>query len=189
MAETGARRADAPEVLERWRTPAGVRLLIRPVGPDDAGREVRFLQTLSAQTRYERAFSHRGLLPGELRQLVRFDVRREIGLLAATDAPDEEQIVAVARLKKSVDGLKCEFAIVVGDAWQRQGVGERLLQRLLAVAKLAGITQVAGVTMASNAGMKALCRKLGFAVQSDPGDATVALLSIALQAGISPAAP
>lgn len=178
-----------PEVLERWHSPAGVDLLIRPVAADDAGRELRFLQSLSPQTRYERLFSHRDLLPGELRQMVRFDIRREIALLAATGAPPNEQIVAVARLKKSVDGRQCEFAIVVGDPWQRQGVGERLLRRLLAVAKLAGITQVTGLTMASNAAMKALCRKLGFAVQPDPGDATVALLSIELQSGISPAAP
>ena len=168
----------APQVLERWRTPAGVDLLIRPVAADDAARELRFLQSLSPQTRYERAFSHRGLLPGELRQLVRFDVRREIGLLAATNRHDDEQIVAVARLKKSVDGRQCEFAIVVGDAWQRQGIGERLLRRLLAVAKLAGIRQVTGVTLATNASTKALCRKLGFSVRPDPGDATAALLSI-----------
>jgi acetyltransferase len=180
MGEQRARRANAPEVLERWRTPDGASLLIRPVGADDAGREVRFLQSLSAQTRYERAFSHRGLLPGELRQLVRFDVRREIGLLAATDAAGKEEIVAVARLKKSADGRQCEFAIVVSDAWQRQGVGERLLGRLLAVAKLAGIRQVTGVTLATNAALKALCRKLGFTVRPDPDDATVALLSVEL---------
>jgi acetyltransferase len=180
MGETGARRADAPEVLERWQTPAGASLLIRPVGPDDAGRELRFIESLSPQTRYERVFAHRGLLPGELRQLVRFDVRREIGLLAATDAPEEEQIVAVARLKKSADGRQCEFALVVGDAWQRQGVGERLLRRLLAVARLAGMKQVIGVTLATNASMKALCRKLGFTVQPDPADATLTLLSIEL---------
>jgi len=180
MAETGARRANAPEVLERWRTPAGASLLIRPVGPDDAGREVLFLQSLSEQTRYERAFAHRGLLPGELRQLVRFDVRREIGLLAATDSSVDERIVAVARLKKSADGRQREFALVVGDAWQRQGVGERLMHRLLAVARLAGIEEVTGVTLATNASMKALCRKLGFTVRPDPVDATLALLSIEL---------
>jgi acetyltransferase len=180
MTQPCATRADAPEVIERWRTAAGVDLLIRPVGADDAGREVRFLQSLSAQTRYQRAFSHRGLLPGELRQLVRFDVRREIGLLAATDVAGDEQIVAVARLKKSADGRQCEFAIVVGDAWQRQGVGERLLHRLLAVAKLAGIPQVTGVTLATNAAMKSLARRLGFTVQPDPDDATVAALSIDL---------
>jgi len=172
-------RASEPEVLERWRTKAGVELLIRPVAADDAAREVHFIQSLSPQTRYERVFSHRGLLPGELRQLVRFDVRREIALLAASGRGPDEEIVAVARLKKSADGSSCEFALVVGDAWQRQGIGERLLGRLLALAKRAGIQRVTGHTLATNTPMKSMCRKLGFAVQPDPDDATVALLSIA----------
>jgi acetyltransferase len=111
---------------------------------------------------------------------VKFDVRREIALLAATQDGADEQIVGVARLKKSADGRQCEFAIVVGDAWHRQGIGERLLDKLLAVAKQAGIAQVCGVTMATNQSMKGLCRKLGFTVQPDPADATLSLLSIQL---------
>ena len=172
----GSRRPDA-RVLERWQSPAGVALLIRPLAADDAAREVRFLQSLSPQTRYERVFSHRGLLPGELRRMVRFDVRREIALLAAAEQKPHEEIVAVSRLKKSADG-EYEFALVVGDAWQRHGIGSRLLRRLLAVAKLAGIGRVSGVTMATNASMKALCRKVGFRLQPDPDDATVTLLEI-----------
>lgn len=166
-------------MLERWRSPTGVDLLIRPVAADDAAREVRFLQSLSSQSRYERVFSHRGLLPGELRQLVRFDIRREIALLAATGSGPDEEIVAVARLKKD-EGGDTEFAIVVGDSWQRQGVGARLLERLLAVAKLAGIRHVGGLTLATNEPMKALCRRLGFSLRPDPADATVTLLSIDL---------
>lgn len=170
----------APEVIERWTSRAGVALHIRPVGADDIAREVRFIASMSAQTRYERLFSHRLIGPAELRQLVRFDVRREIALMAAVRDGNEEQIVGVARLKKSADGLQCEFAMVVGDAWHRQGIGERLLGRLLAVAKLAGIRQVTGVTMATNVSMKALARKLGFSVQPDPQDATLSLLTITL---------
>ena len=180
MSEVPIRERPAPQILERWQSRAGVDLVIRPVGADDAAREVRFVQSLSPQSRYERVFSHRGLLPGELGRLVKFDVRREIALLAATQDGADEHIVGVARLKKSADGRQCEFAIVVGDAWHRQGIGERLLDKLLAVAKQAGIAQVSGVTMATNQSMKKLCRKLGFTVQPDPDDATLASLSIAL---------
>jgi len=34
--------------------------------------------------------------------------------------------------------------------------------------------------MSSNEPMKALCRRLGFAIRADPGDATATLLSIDL---------
>lgn len=170
----------SPEVLERWCTRAGVEVVIRPVAADDAAREWRFMRGLSPQTRYERAFSHRRLMPGELRGLVRFDVRREIALCAATGRKPDEEFVAVARLKKSPDGVQCEFALVVGDAWQRQGIGWRLLSKLLEVAKLAGVRQVTGHTFSTNQPMKELARKVGFALTPDPDDATVMLLSIDL---------
>lgn len=169
-----------PEALETLRTRAGAELVIRPVAADDAGRELRFLQSLSPQARYERAFSHRGLLPGELRRLVRFDVRNEIALCAVAGRRPDEEIVAVARLKKSPDGSPCEFAIAVGDAWQHQGIGWRLLVKLLEVARLAGVRQVIGHAMATNRSMLALAHKVGFALRSDPADATVTLLSIEL---------
>lgn len=169
-----------PEVLESWHARDGSPLVIRPMSADDAGRELRFIESLSPQSRYERAFAHRGLRPGELRQLVRFDVRREVALAVTTGGDASEELVAVARLKKSPDGSVCEFAIVVGDAWQRQGVGQRLLERLLAVARQAGVTRVTGHTMATNPTMKSLARAVGFTVAPDPGDATVTLLSIAL---------
>jgi acetyltransferase len=180
VADTPDRHRSPPEVIERWTAHDGTPLKIRPVGADDAALEVRFMRSLSEQTRYERVFAHRGLLPGELRRLVRFDVRHEIALLVATGEDALERIVAVARLKKGPDGSPCEFAIVVGDEWHRQGIGERLLGRLLQVARGAGIKRVTGHTMATNAAMKSLCRKLGFSVQPDPEDATVALLSIDL---------
>ncbi len=87
------------------RPAAGVPLYIRPVGADDIAREVRFIASMSVQTRYERLFSHRALGPGELRRLVSFDVRREIALMTAVRDGNEEQIVGVARLKKSADGI------------------------------------------------------------------------------------
>ena len=170
----------APEILDRWRTRDGTELLIRPVAADDGARELRFIESLSPQTRYERVFAHRGLLPGELRRLVRFDVRQEIALLAAAGAEADPQIVAVARLRRRAEPAAAEFAIVVGDAWQRQGIGARLLAALVDVARRAGIRTISGHTLATNVALKALCRALGFSARADPQDATVAILTLDL---------
>lgn len=169
----------APEVLEQWTARDGATLSLRPVMADDAARELRFIAGLSPQTRYERLFSHRGLLPGELQRLVRFDVRREIALMVARGAGAAQETVAVARLHRaSAAGGACQFGLVVGDAWQRQGVGERLLRRLLEEAARVGVPRVTGHTHASNEGMKKLARKLGFTVQTDPEDSTLSLLAL-----------
>src|SRR5438045_721244 len=60
-----------------------------------------------------------------------------------------------------------EFAVVVADAWQGQGLGERLLKALLEHAGRAGVGRVAGVTHLNNRPMRALARKLGFAIARD----------------------
>jgi acetyltransferase len=73
----------------------------------------------------------------------------------------------------------------VGDAWQRRGVGARLLDKLVDVARRAGIPRVVGYTFATNEAMKGLARKTGFKVRTDPEDASVAILEIELQGGQS----
>lgn len=168
------------DALDRWRTSDGTEVLIRPLRSDDGARELGFIDSLSQQTLYERTFSHRrGLAPGELSRLVRFDVREEVALVAVL--PDrDDAFAAVARLKKSPDGQVFEFAIVVGDAWQRHGIGARLLGRLLEYARNAGIRRVVGSTFATNEAMKGLARKAGFALRADPDDAAVTLLEIDL---------
>jgi len=67
----------------------------------------------------------------------------------------------------------CDFAIVVADRWQGQGLGEKLMRSLMKAAVDAGIRVVGGITLTENAGMIALARKLGFHVHLEHGNATV----------------
>lgn len=179
-ADDGAPLRRLPEVLEQWQAADGRAVVIRPLFSDDTRRELRFLEALSADARYERLLGHRSALgPGELRRLVRFDVRREIALLATVGQAEDEEIIGVARLHNTGQ-RRCEFALVVADAWQRSGVGARLLGRLLDLARGAGIVEVTGTTRAGNEAMKALARKLGFALTPEPDDATLVRLTRAL---------
>ncbi|MGB3429874.1 MAG: GNAT family N-acetyltransferase, partial [Burkholderiaceae bacterium] len=68
------------------------------------------------------------------------------------------------------------------DDWQCRGVGTRLLDKLLEVARHAGIPRVIGYTFATNEAMKRLARKAGLTVRSDPADASVSILEIDLRA-------
>ena len=173
-------RPDA-DVLERWQAADGTQFALRPMRSDDAQRELEFVQSLSPQTRYERTFSHRGALaPGELRKLIRFDVREEVALVAVANPDAAGTFAAVARLKKVPGTDECEFAIVVADHWQHRGVGIRLLGKLLEVSQRAGIARVIGYTFSTNEAMKALARKAGFALRSDPADPSVTRLEIDL---------
>jgi acetyltransferase len=56
--------------------------------------------------------------------------------------------------------LDAEFAIVVDDAWQRQGLGIQLLGVLAEHAARAGLAAVAGYVLADNWPMLALLARL-----------------------------
>ncbi|MEU2157076.1 GNAT family N-acetyltransferase [Streptomyces sp. NPDC019396] len=60
------------------------------------------------------------------------------------------------------DGDETEVALLVEDDWQRRGIGSELLGRLVAMAVDAGCESVYAVTQASNTGMVAAMRGLGF---------------------------
>ena len=166
----------------------GTPVLVRPIAPKDRRRHWHFMRGLSLQTRYQRLMSPRCLLPGELRRMVAIDYLREMALVAMVPATPESTMpalpdpagayrpsveVAVARYVLGEDGNSAEFAMVVTDAWQRRGLGLRLLERLAAVAADAGVRELGGITLATNTPMIRLARRLGFTVAAEPGDWTV----------------
>ncbi|MEV0850284.1 GNAT family N-acetyltransferase [Streptomyces sp. NPDC049954] len=80
------------------------------------------------------------------------------------------------------DGEETEVALLVEDAWQRRGVGARLLERLVAMAGAAGADSVYAVTQASNTGMVAAMRGLGL-----PLDYQIEEGTLVITARLSPA--
>ena len=167
----------------------GRRVAIRPIDRSDLELERRFVTGLSLRTRYLRLLSGRNLLPGELERWTDIDRTREIALIAVTGEGDEEQQVGVARCARDDDAPEAwDFGIVVADAWQGIGLGEALLTRLIEHAEAAGIAALSSVTLAENAGMLALARRLGFTVRREPGDATLMRVERRLGAAFQPPA-
>jgi GNAT superfamily N-acetyltransferase len=66
--------------------------------------------------------------------------------------PDGEAIVAVARfVRQPADPSIAEFAIVVGDRWEGQGLGRELLGRLADAAVTRGVERFRAAMLADNA--------------------------------------
>lgn len=173
-------------VVQR-RLPDGTVVLVRPIAADDGERHRRFLNSLSLQTRYQRLLSARRLLPGELQRLVAIDYRHELALIATVPSPTGEQEAGVARFVRHAAGTAedaedadhvAEFAIVIQDDWQHRGLGRLLLCSLIDAAQAAGIEQLAGTTLATNASMLRLARRLGFSVSAVPGDWTLRRIAL-----------
>lgn len=144
----------------------GVDILLRPIRPEDAEIEVAFVHNLSPQSRYMRFMQTlQELTPEMLVRFTQIDYDRELALVAITEQGGREVEIAVARYSMNPDGESCEFALVVADAWQRKGIGTRLLTLLIEAARSRGFRVMEGQVLAENAAMLALAKRLGFGVK------------------------
>jgi acetyltransferase len=146
-------------------------LTIRPTRPEDAQSEQAFVRGLSAEARRLRFLqSLKELSPSMLAQFTQVDYAREMGLVAIVDTDGVEEQVGAARYVSNPDGRSCEFAIVVSDKVQGQGIGSRLMKALIRAARAQGLAEMNGVVLADNAPMLQLMRELGFSIRAVAGD-------------------
>ena len=85
------------------------------------------------------------------------------------DSPTDSML-GVARIIGDADGKTGEFAVLVGDAWQGQGIGSNLLEKCLSIAEKQGFNTVHGIVLKENRNMLSLGKKLGFSIEKDADD-------------------
>ena len=167
--------------MSAWTAPDGAVVTIRPIRPADLELEREFVTGLSPMTGYHRLMSTRTPSPAELRRFTDIDPAREVALIATTTVDGRERQVGVARyVKDESKPDEAEFAIVLADAWQRRGLGRRLLASLIDVAKRDGVRRLVGTTLSDNEGMLRLARRLGFSLARNRGSASITDVSLEL---------
>lgn len=161
----------------------GTAVSVRPIRPEDEPMMVEFHGTLSDQSVYYRYFSALSLRQrtnhARLARLCFVDYDREIALVAVLNDPKtlKPAIVGVGRLCREHGRPAAEFAVVVSDAWQRRGLGTRLLQRLVDVGRAERLTRISGIILAENGGMRRACERVGFRIRHGGGpDCTAEIL-------------
>lgn len=159
---------------------------LRAIRPEDAASLQTFVRSMSEETRYFRfVASVKELSPRQLARYTQIDYWREMALIAEVpleqpvEAGSEHQprIAGVARYMLNPDMTSCEFAIAIGDAWQKQGLGMQLMQALIDVARERGLIRMEGMVLASNTKMQKLMRHLGFSLRLDPDDSSMLMVS------------
>ena len=127
-------------------------VLIRPIRADDGERLSASHDRLSPETRYRRFLSAKPQLSGaDIEYLVHVDGVDHIALVATQPTIPGKPIVAVARCIRVPSSPDVgEFAIVVADALQGQGVGTRLVGRLAELAVAQGITRFRATILSEN---------------------------------------
>jgi hypothetical protein len=132
--------------------PDGVRL--RRIRPDDKALLQDALTHLSRES-IERRFlaAKPRFTDAELRYLTEVDGRDHIALVAL----DGDDLVAVGRIVRTGPD-EAELAILVGDCWQRRGIGSELARVLT---EASGVSRISGTMLATNRAALRLMRGIG----------------------------
>ena len=161
-------------LIRTWTLPSGEVLTVRPVRQDDGELEKAFVHGLSPESGYQRMMSGgTKATPEWIEYMTHIDYRRHMAYAITIVKDGAEQFIGVGRYVVNAEKPAAEFALVIADAWQRKGLGGRLLELLMDHARAAGLTEMAGVVLATNASMLKLARSMGFSVSAEPDDATV----------------
>jgi len=162
------------QYVSDWALRDSTKVTIRPIRPEDEPLMVKFHQGLSERTVFLRYLQAMNLSErtahDRLSRLSFIDYDREIALVVVrrdASTQGEPEIVAVARLAKlrnANPGNKdtAEYALLVSDKYQHQGIGKELMMRILAIAKDEKIGIIYGFVLEENVEMIALAERLGF---------------------------
>ncbi|MBH8564169.1 bifunctional acetate--CoA ligase family protein/GNAT family N-acetyltransferase [Nostoc sp. CENA67] len=159
------------QYVGNWTMKDGTLVTIRPIRPEDEPLMVQFHQTLSEQSVYFRYFhliKLRSRVAHErLTRICFIDYDREIALVVEYQNPQTQirEILAVGRLSKIHNTNEAEFAILVSDRCQCQGIGTELLRRLLQVSRDEQLTKITADILVDNYAMQKVCEKLGFRIE------------------------
>ncbi len=150
----------------------GTNVRLRPIRPEDEPAWRAMLGRCSKETLWSRF--HMLFKEATHEMATRFcflDYDREIAMVAepldevnAPDGSSSGKIVGVGRLAADVDHRVAEFAILVEDEWQNRGLGIKLAEHSLAIAKPWGVQTVIAETTPHEQRMVAILRHFGFTI-------------------------
>ena len=156
-----------------WITKNGMKVMLRPIRPEDEPAMARFHETLSDRSVYLRFFHTTKLSSrvAHMRLMSKcfIDYDREMALVADWENPagGEHEIMAVGRLTRMPGSREGEVAVLVADRFHHQGLGSELLGRLIQVARDEKLARVHAMILLENMGMRALVVRYGFEVVKD----------------------
>lgn len=148
----------------------GRQLRVRQMRQDDAPYLLEIFEHMSANSRYHRFHQSVDNVSEErkwqeARRIAQVNSGRSEGIIAFADFPGKPNMaVAAARFVCIGDGV-AEAAISVIDALQQQGVGTKLMDILVEIARAAGVRQLVASIQSDNMGIWKILQRLPYSVQ------------------------
>ena len=168
---TSAIRPYPNHYVQPWMTKNNLPVTIRPIRPEDELLMIKLHENLSEESVYMRYFNpmklSRRTTHERLQRVCFIDYDREMTLVADYENPatGEHEILGTASLSKLHEVNEAEFAVLIIDRHQDQGLGTELLTRLIEIAKKEGLDAINGETLQENTMMQRVCEKVGFRLE------------------------
>jgi acetyltransferase len=145
-------------IIDELKLRDGERIGVRPIRLADGEQLAGLHARLSPDSIYRRYFGFKSMLsPAEI---LRFTGISEEWRFALVGVRSTGELAGVARYEGQAGGTDAEIALIVDDALHHLGLGTRLLQRLVDVAVVSGMTSLTAVVLASNRPMLQLLTAL-----------------------------
>ena len=149
------------EYIKDFTLKNGKQVILRPIKPEDEKLEKEFFDKLSEATQKFRFFkSIKNISHEELVRYTQIDYDREMALIAVLTENGKEEMLGVVRLIADKDKENAQFAIVVADEWQHQGLGSEFISYINYIAKKMGLKTVYGKILHENEVMINIVKKL-----------------------------
>jgi acetyltransferase len=156
------------ELNEEWTMRDGTETLIRPIKPEDEPMEKELFERISKQTEYFRFFGYLGKVDHDmLTRFTQIDYDREIALIAKVMEDGKKTMAGVVRLVADANNESAEFAILVADKYQGQGLGNKFMDKIMKIAEDRGIKKVYASVLHANVVMLHMFRKRGFTIHHE----------------------
>lgn len=150
---------------------------LRPIRPEDGSALQQFYAQASQEDLRMRFFAARRSIPvSELARYSQIDYDREMTfVLMRSDAQTAGQMIGEVRAVCDPDNQRAEFAIQVAPGHQSQGLGLRLMKKLIDYLRQHGTAELTGLCLMGNQPMLGLAHRLGFAITLRPEEGHAAL--------------
>lgn len=167
------------QYVSPWTSKSARDFLIRPVRPEDEPLFVKFHETLSERSVSFRFFHAMKLSArvahDRLTRICFIDYDREMALVAESKNPDTgaREILGVGRLGKVRETNAAEFALLISDHIQGQGLGSELLRRLVAIGRDERLSRITADILPENIEMQRVSQNAGFTLTQSPHESIV----------------
>ena len=146
-----------------WTLENGDEVLLRPIKPEDEPRWLEMMQSFSEESIRYRFFGMLKDTPHEIRvRYCNIDYDREIAIVAESTENGKKKLLGVTRLSIDPEGKGGEMAFIVGDKWQGLGLGTKLVDYALEIAKEMGVENIYSIMLPDNYRALSLTKKMGF---------------------------